>query len=256
MLRDDPALKRETLVIAGCDRQTLGYRIRREHGTPNWLILYTVSGAGRFDRTQCPQDSFLMVRPGVAQDYGIGSGADHWEQLWVHVAFAGAYEGYASDLLGNAPYRLILDASAECARWLDRCVNAPTKLHALHAVQGSILELPAINLDFASLYARVSEFVRVHLSEEIGVSDIAASVGLSPSRLSAVLRQQIGVSPRDFLEAERMKLASELVALTNMPIQNIASRVGIRSPFYFSLRFKKAFGVSPTEYRKLAAGKA
>jgi AraC family transcriptional regulator of arabinose operon len=249
MLRDDPALKRETLVIAGCDRQTLGYRIRREHGTPNWLILYTVSGAGRFDRTQCPQDSFLMVRPGVAQDYGIGSGADHWEQLWVHVAFAGAYEGYASDLLGNAPYRLILNASAECARWLNRCVNAPTKLHAL-------LELPAINLDFASLYARVSEFVRVHLSEEIGVSDIAASVGLSPSRLSAVLRQQIGVSPRDFLEAERMKLASELVALTNMPIQNIASRVGIRSPFYFSLRFKKAFGVSPTEYRKLAAGKA
>jgi AraC family transcriptional regulator of arabinose operon len=102
----------------------------------------------------------------------------------------------------------------------------------------------------------VSEYVRVHLSEDIGVGDIAASVGLSPSRLSAVLRQQIGVSPRDFLEAERMKLASELVALTNMPIQNVASRVGIQSPFYFSLRFKKAFGVSPTEYRKLAAGKA
>lgn len=253
---DDPALRRETVVIAGYASEDLSYRIRREQGTPNWLVLYTMDGAGRFDQTQCPKGSFLFVRPGVPQDYSVGTGASHWEQLWVHVAFAGAFEGYADTLVGNAPYRLILDAPKECERWLHRCVNAPTKLHALHAIQGALLELEIPRTDAAGIHAACLEFIRLHLSEDIGVAELAKGVGLSPSRLTAVLRSQSTLSPRELIETERMKVAAELLTMTNLPIQNIASRVGLHSPFYFSLRFKKAFGSAPSDYRKLASGQA
>lgn len=252
----DPALRPETIVIAGYARETLGYRIRRDDGTPNWLVLYTMGGAGRFDKTQCPKGSFLIVRPRILQDYGIGAGVDHWEQLWVHVAFTGAFEGYADALVGAAPYRLFLDAPVECERWLHRCVNAGSKLHALHAIQGALLEIEIPRTDAAGVLSACIEYIRVHMSEDFGVADLAAGVGLSASRLSAVLRELRSVSPRELIETERMKVASELVAMTNLPIQNIASRVGLHSPFYFSLRFKKAFGMSPTDYRKSASGEA
>lgn len=249
----EPALRRETVVIAGYASETLGYRIHREHGTPNWLILYTMGGAGRFEKTQCPQGSFLIVRPGVLQDYSVGSGVAHWEQLWVHVAFTGAFEGYADALVGHAPYRLFLDAPTECERWLHRCVNAPSKLHALHAIQGALLEIEIPRTDAAGIHAACLEFIRIHMSEDFGVNELAKGVGLSASRLTAVLRSQSTLSPRELIETERMKVASELLVMTNLPIQNIAIRIGLHSPFYFSLRFKKAFGVSPSEYRKLAS---
>ena len=252
----DPALRRETIVIAGYGEETLGYRIRREEGTPNWLVLYTMGGAGRFERTQCPKGSFLIVRPQVLQDYSIGAGASHWEQLWVHVAFTGAFEGYADALVGHAPYRLFLDAPIECERWLHRCVNASSKLHALHAIQGALLEIEIPRSDAAGIHADCLEFIRIHMSEDFGVAEMARAVGLSASRLTAVLRAQSSLSPRELVETERMKVASELLAMTNLPIQNIAARIGLQSPFYFSLRFKKAFGVSPSEYRKLATGGA
>ena len=46
-----------------------------------------------------------------------------------------------------------------------------------------------------------------------------------------------------------MKHAASLLEFTDMPISQIAEKVGINDPLYFSKKFKKHFGISPTEYK-------
>ena len=52
-----------------------------------------------------------------------------------------------------------------------------------------------------------------------------------------------------FIENERMARAKQLLALTSRNVGAIAQEVGYENPFYFSLRFKKHTGVSPTDWR-------
>ena len=58
------------------------------------------------------------------------------------------------------------------------------------------------------------------------------------------------MSPLQFQLSERLRTARNLVANTNLPIQEIASRTGFASPAYFTRYFKDATKMSPLEYRR------
>ncbi|MGE9290587.1 MAG: helix-turn-helix domain-containing protein [Puniceicoccales bacterium] len=45
-------------------------------------------------------------------------------------------------------------------------------------------------------------------------------------------------------------MACELLTFTDLPVQEIAARVGLENPYYFSRLFKKRLGKSPSDYRK------
>jgi len=52
------------------------------------------------------------------------------------------------------------------------------------------------------------------------------------------------------LQKLRLKKAAELLRTTSLPIIRIAADTGFCDQNYFSVCFKKAFSVSPKEYRK------
>jgi AraC-like DNA-binding protein len=52
------------------------------------------------------------------------------------------------------------------------------------------------------------------------------------------------------VEKIRMEKAASLLRYSSMKVSTVSNRVGFSHPFYFSLRFKKEFGVSPSEYRE------
>jgi AraC-like DNA-binding protein len=53
-----------------------------------------------------------------------------------------------------------------------------------------------------------------------------------------------------------MAHASELLATTQLPVKQIARRVGYDDPSQFSKAFKRTYGVSPSELRATTAGSA
>ncbi len=81
------------------------------------------------------------------------------------------------------------------------------------------------------------------------VPQLARSAGLSPSRFAHLFRRETGVSPIRYLEDVRMEHARTLLLRTDLPIQDIAARVGFADPFYFSTRFRRRFGRCPTAWR-------
>jgi AraC family transcriptional regulator, arabinose operon regulatory protein len=82
------------------------------------------------------------------------------------------------------------------------------------------------------------------------VDRLAASVHLSPSRLTRLFREHLGTTPQRYVERRRMTLAKQLLDLTTRPVSAIAHELGWRDPLYFSQRFRQATGLSPTAYRR------
>jgi len=67
--------------------------------------------------------------------------------------------------------------------------------------------------------------------------------------MAHLFREQIGVPPRQYLEELRLQRAAQLLRSTGLPVGEIAAETGYANAFYFSSRFRKMFGKSPSEYR-------
>lgn len=63
-------------------------------------------------------------------------------------------------------------------------------------------------------------------------------------------RSETGLSPVDFINAERLKLARNLLRKDELSVRQIALRCGFSSSSYFARRFRKAYGVSPAVARE------
>ena len=97
---------------------------------------------------------------------------------------------------------------------------------------------------------RALDYLSAHLREPFSEDHLARVASLSPSRLRHLFREQVGDSPRHFLETQRLRRAAELLALSRQTIAEIADELGFANPFYFTLRFKKQTGQSPRAFRQ------
>lgn len=98
--------------------------------------------------------------------------------------------------------------------------------------------------------AQVLEVMAQQLSEPLAVARLASMVNLSPSRFAHLFRQAVGVSPRRYLDALRLRRAAALLAATSLPVNEVMRAVGWTDPSHFSKTFRRRFGMSPRHYRE------
>ena len=72
---------------------------------------------------------------------------------------------------------------------------------------------------------------------------------MSESNFSHVFTDEKGISFSKFVSRMKMEKAAELLATTDMRINEISDAIGISNPNYFSVQFRKAYGLSPMEFR-------
>lgn len=93
-------------------------------------------------------------------------------------------------------------------------------------------------------------YIEKHYSEEeFSLNELASYVNFSPNHLSAVFRQQTGQPFIKYLTDYRITKAKELLRCTGKKSSEIAISVGYKDAHYFSYAFKKAQGMTPTQYR-------
>lgn len=88
-----------------------------------------------------------------------------------------------------------------------------------------------------------------------GVDQLAADTAMSRTALYTRLRDMLGISPADFIRNVRLKRAAQLLADTQLPVSEVAARVGYGTHKAFSANFRKAFGVPPSEYKAARAAR-
>lgn len=99
---------------------------------------------------------------------------------------------------------------------------------------------------------RVTEYIQEHLGENITVEDLLAVTKQKRHVLYAYFKQYLGVSPRAYIDQQRLIKAKELLENTQMPIGKISEALGFCKEDLFSKFFKEkmGMGMTPTQYRK------
>jgi AraC-like DNA-binding protein len=100
--------------------------------------------------------------------------------------------------------------------------------------------------------AEALRLIHDRAAQSLTVDDVAETVGLSRSALTARFRATTGETPGQYLTRWRMKQAAHYLRTGRDGLLQIAGRVGYDSEASLSKAFKRYFRVSPGAYRKSA----
>lgn len=95
------------------------------------------------------------------------------------------------------------------------------------------------------------ELIEKEYSSDLNVSALAKAAGTSQSNLYVLFRKEFGISPIAYLNRFRLSVAAQMLSETDLSISDVGAKTGIDDPLYFSKLFKKTYGVSPRDYRKM-----
>ncbi|MCX7774195.1 MAG: AraC family transcriptional regulator [Clostridia bacterium] len=93
------------------------------------------------------------------------------------------------------------------------------------------------------------EYIEKNYSAALSVSELAKSLKIDRSYLSALFTRHLKVSPQEFIIQYRMDKAAELLKNPLLSIGDVARSVGYEDPLQFSKTFRKTKGESPRRYR-------
>jgi AraC family transcriptional regulator, regulatory protein of adaptative response / DNA-3-methyladenine glycosylase II len=91
--------------------------------------------------------------------------------------------------------------------------------------------------------------IEEHALSTAGVSDLAASLGVSARHLRRVTEAELGVSPIELAQTQRLLLAKRLLKETSLSQTQIAFASGFNSVRRFNALFKLRYGLSPRQVR-------
>lgn len=107
----------------------------------------------------------------------------------------------------------------------------------------------SIGLATSNRLAYVVTFIRSNLSSNISISDLSRMACMSESNFYRVFKNELGVSPIDFINNERIKLAVSLLQDKKRSIKEIYRECGFESRSYFNRVFKSRKNMAPGDYQ-------
>jgi AraC-like DNA-binding protein len=107
------------------------------------------------------------------------------------------------------------------------------------------------------LLAEVFAVIDRRHGEPLTLRDVACEIGMTPGHLTTIVRRRTGrtgPTVQEWIIERRMTEARRLLTDTDLPVREVARRVGVSDPGYFSRLFRRTHGTSPRGWRGLPAG--
>jgi transcriptional regulator GlxA family with amidase domain len=95
-----------------------------------------------------------------------------------------------------------------------------------------------------------------HCEEPITVADAARAAVMSERNFLRCFKREMQMTPSDFLRRVRIEMTCRLLSETDLPIDKIARRCGMRNGDKLAKLFRRSFAVSPSEFRARLRGPA
>lgn len=97
---------------------------------------------------------------------------------------------------------------------------------------------------------KVSAYLKENFSEAISLKTMAEKFYLNPTYLSELFKRDMGINFNEYLTQIRIKEAMKLLKSDrNYKIYEIAHLIGYPNERYFTMLFKRKYGMSPAEYK-------
>ena len=99
-------------------------------------------------------------------------------------------------------------------------------------------------------FAELLEWMTEHLDEPLTVRDLARQAHTSERTLARSFVAQTGTTPLAWLTSQRVAQAQSLLEETALDLEEVARRSGFGSAALLRHHFRRAVGITPTEYRQ------
>lgn len=172
-------------------------------------------------------------------------------------AFCGAWPlglaaGEATEALFTPLYRLPAEEGPRLALCGLKAMELLLYLQGLAACPPARAPLSGGEIRQAALVRQVRDFLAEHLDRHYTIEELARRYAINTSSLKAAFKAAYGVPLAAYAKQCRMRRAMELLAGTDLPVAEVARRVGYTSQSKFTRAFKAGAGVLPTAYRRQA----
>ena len=98
---------------------------------------------------------------------------------------------------------------------------------------------------------RAINYIKENYADDVSLKAVAQAVYVNEYYLSHLFREEMNISFSEYVNKIRMEESLALMKTTRKTIGAIAQKVGFTDPNYFSKVFKKYYGVTPKQYRKI-----
>lgn len=249
--------------IQNCDPcHEFGPHVRKEY-----LIHVVISGKGTYTADgktyTLGANSIFLICPGATTTYCADSN-NPWSYVWF--AFNGIkaeavlhYSGLSrknpvNTVPDSEPYvRHVTGILNACQLTFSNEFKREAYLYALAAQLGDDLH----NTDDGNTYEysyrtyvnHALDYIENNYYNNIRISAIADYIGINRSYLTSCFKKVLNMSPHEYLIEYRIKQAETMLLNTNLPVTDIAEKVGYNDSLAFSKIFKSHTGMSPRTYR-------
>lgn len=259
---DLPVTGRLLVTEAGVFPRATRHGRSRPDGAEQHIVLVCTDGAG-WCRTPAGTETVgrgdaVLLLAGTPHAYGAAA-VDPWTLWWFHVVGADAAElvgaghgsagGLVTHLRDASPVASLVSQVIDGLDTGTRAGALQASGAAFHALTHVVATGRRSPGPAPSPVERALAHLRTTSPRRTSVASLASMVGLSTSRLGALFREHVGVSPMTYQSQLRMARARELLDSTDLPVASVAAASGYDDALYFSRRFARAHGLSPSAYR-------
>lgn len=255
------------LTMCGLERCTPG-KAYGPASRSDYHLHVVLAGEGTMEvngqRSVLHSGQFFLEKPGEVTYYSANPD-NPWTYCWV--TFAGEKAGYYMRQAGFADGVNVLNSYVDTNEFynLANQLLAKPELNLANDLRRHGLLCQFISLTMES-HTRSSngrrnteyspdsyvdhalDFIRNNYAN-IKVADISNYIGINRSYFTNIFKQRVGVSPREYLISIKLRESAQLLLSSELPVQDIARRMGYDNALTFSKMFKRAYGVSPKHYR-------
>lgn len=122
----------------------------------------------------------------------------------------------------------------------------------IRLVQSQHMQQVAIECDTQQNSSRIHyilHYIHEHLAEKIAVDALSRKAYLSRNVFFKWFKEQLGITPLDYINNERIKLAKQFLAIPENSIRSVSLQCGFSDVNYFIRLFRKTEGITPKVYK-------
>lgn len=260
---EHPQVRRLYLTDVGYFPHARHHYRERKEGIEEYIFIFCMEGSGTIivkDKKYTLRENQAFCIPCFQGHSYYAHDEDPWSILWVH------FKGEDTRYFPLTKCQVRSFSSQDTADRMHFLFVSLFQALDDHYTLGNFIYLSqTLSLILAEAYDReqgqsvleqnkhVTDVVRYmyrHLEENLTLEQIGEEFSLSRSYLNAIFQKHTQHSPMDFFIHLKMKRSCRLLRTTDLPVYEVAQKMGYADPYYFSRIFKKIVGISPRQYRK------